>query len=184
MEQFAANGASPAEVLKDLAADAQAVQWQEKLDEMRRKIERLGPINLAAIEQFNEQSERKKYLDAQNADLTSALDTLEQAIRKIDRETRSRFQETFDNINQGLKRIFPRLFGGGHAYLSLEGEEILSAGVTVMARPPGKRNSHIHLLSGGEKALTAVALIFSIFELNPAPFCLWMKWTRPWMRPM
>jgi chromosome segregation protein len=172
MESFTANGAELDTVLTEMPADADAQRWQENLDEVRRKIERLGPINLAAIEQFNEQSERKKYLDAQNADLTSALDTLEQAIRKIDRETRSRFQETFENINQGLKRIFPRLFGGGHAYLSLEGEDILAAGVTVMARPPGKRNSHIHLLSGGEKALTAVALIFSIFELNPAPFCL------------
>lgn len=172
MEAFAANGASLDEVRSGLPPGAEAALWQESLDDVRRKIERLGPINLAAIEQFNEQSERKKYLDAQNDDLSAALDTLEQAIRKIDRETRARFQETFDNVNQGLKRIFPRLFGGGHAYLSLEGEDILAAGVTVMARPPGKRNSHIHLLSGGEKALTAVALIFSIFELNPAPFCL------------
>lgn len=172
VEAFAANGAVPEDVLRDMPAEAEAGRWQELLEEVRRKIDRLGPINLAAIDQFNEQSERKKYLDTQNDDLTAALDTLEQAIRKIDRETRSRFQETFDNINDGLKRIFPRLFGGGHAYLSLEGEDILSAGVTVMARPPGKRNSHIHLLSGGEKALTAVALIFSIFELNPAPFCL------------
>ncbi len=172
LENFASIGGSLEVVLREMPPDAEAGRWQETLDEVRRKIDRLGPINLAAIEQFNEQSERKKYLDAQNDDLTAALDTLEQAIRKIDRETRSRFQETFENINQGLKRIFPRLFGGGHAYLSLEGDDILSAGVTVMARPPGKRNSHIHLLSGGEKALTAVALIFSIFELNPAPFCL------------
>jgi len=172
VEDFAANGAVLETVLQEMPADAEQGRWQESLEDVRRKIERLGPINLAAIEQFNEQSERKRYLDAQNDDLMSALETLEQAIRKIDRESRSRFQETFDNVNQGLKRIFPRLFGGGHAYLSLEGEEILSAGVTVMARPPGKRNSHIHLLSGGEKALTAVALIFAIFELNPAPFCL------------
>ncbi len=172
LEGFAATGADLAVVRQEMAADAECGRWQQDLDEARRKIERLGPINLAAIEQYTEQAERKKYLDAQNDDLTSALETLEQAIRKIDRETRSRFQETFENINHGLKRIFPRLFGGGHAYLSLEGEDVLSAGVTVMARPPGKRNSHIHLLSGGEKALTAVALIFSIFELNPAPFCL------------
>jgi chromosome segregation protein len=172
LEQFAATGAVLDEVTATLAPDADAQRWTESLEEARRKIERLGPINLAAIDQFSEQSERKKYLDAQDLDLTTALDTLEQAIRKIDRETRSRFQETFENINQGLKRIFPRLFGGGHAYLSLEGDDTLAAGVTVMARPPGKRNSHIHLLSGGEKALTAVALIFSIFELNPAPFCL------------
>jgi chromosome segregation protein len=172
LEAFAATGSDIHAVTIELPADADPAEWQASLEKARRSIERLGPINLAAIEQFDEQSERKKYLDAQNEDLIAALDTLEQAIRKIDRETRSRFQETFDNINQGLKRIFPRLFGGGHAYLSLEGEDILSAGVTVMARPPGKRNSHIHLLSGGEKALTAVALIFSIFELNPAPFCL------------
>jgi chromosome segregation protein len=172
MEQFAATGAQLEAVMREMPAEAEPGRWQEALEEVRRKIERLGPINLAAIEQFNEQSERKKYLDAQNDDLTAALDTLEQAIRRIDRETRSRFQETFDQINQGLKRIFPRLFGGGHAYLTLEGDDVLSAGVTVMAQPPGKRNSHIHLLSGGEKALTAVALIFSIFELNPAPFCL------------
>lgn len=172
IDSMAANGADLEAVLREMPADAEVGKWQESLDEVRRKIDRLGPINLAAIEQFSEQSERKKYLDAQNEDLAAALDTLEQAIRKIDRETRSRFQETFDNVNQGLKRIFPRLFGGGHAYLSLEGDDVLAAGVTVMARPPGKRNSHIHLLSGGEKALTAVALIFSIFELNPAPFCL------------
>ena len=152
--------------------DANPEQWDQRLTQTRTSIERLGPINLAAIDEFSEQSERKTYLDSQHADLSSALETLSHAIRRIDRESRTRFQETFDNINSGLKRLFPRLFGGGHAYLTLEGEDLLVAGVTVMARPPGKRNSHIHLLSGGEKALTAVALIFSIFELNPAPFCL------------
>jgi chromosome segregation protein len=104
--------------------------------------------------------------------LTSALDTLDQAMRRIDKETRTRFEETFEKVNSGLKEKFPRLFGGGHAYLELVGEDILSAGVAIMARPPGKKNSTIHLLSGGEKALTAVALVFSIFDLNPAPFCL------------
>ncbi len=172
MEDFAATGADVSVVRQEIPVDAECGRWQQDLDDVRRRIDRLGPINLAAIEQYTEQAERKTYLDAQNDDLTAALETLEQAIRKIDRETRSRFQETFDCINQGLKRIFPRLFGGGHAYLSLEGDDILASGVTVMARPPGKRNSNIHLLSGGEKALTAVALIFSIFELNPAPFCL------------
>jgi chromosome segregation protein len=172
-ERFVATGANLEEVLAQLPAQApDADQWDQRLAQVRSSIERLGPINLAAIDEFSEQSERKTYLDAQHADLSSALETLEHAIRRIDRETRTRFQETFDNINAGLKRIFPRLFGGGHAYLTLEGEEVLSSGVTVMARPPGKRNSHIHLLSGGEKALTAVALIFSIFELNPAPFCI------------
>jgi len=146
--------------------------WDEKLEKIRRSIERLGPINLAAIDEFKEQSERKEYLDAQLEDLHNALETLESAIRKIDLETRSRFRDTFIKVDEGFKRLFPKLFGGGHAYMELTGDDLLSAGVTVMARPPGKRNSTIHLLSGGEKALTAVALVFAIFELNPAPFCL------------
>jgi len=171
-ERFTATGFVLAEVMAAIPADADPEAWDQRLSQTRASVERLGPINLAAIEEFSEQSERKTYLDSQHADLSSALETLEHAIRRIDRESRTRFQETFDNINNGLKRLFPRLFGGGHAYLTLDGEDLLSAGVTVMARPPGKRNSHIHLLSGGEKALTAVALIFSIFELNPAPFCL------------
>ncbi len=111
-------------------------------------------------------------MDTQFTDLSDALETLEKAIRKIDRETRTRFKETFDQANAGLGRLFPRLFGGGHAFLALDGDDLLNSGVTVMARPPGKRISTIHLMSGGEKALTAVALVFSIFELNPAPFCL------------
>ncbi len=171
-ERFGATGLEIEAIAGGLSPEANAEEWEQKLARIRASIERLGPINLAAIDEFSEQAERKTYLDAQYADLSAALDTLEQAIRKIDRETRSRFQETFDRINSGMQRIFPRLFGGGHAYLTLDGDDLLSAGVTVMARPPGKRNSHIHLLSGGEKALTAVALIFSIFELNPAPFCL------------
>jgi chromosome segregation protein len=125
-----------------------------------------------AIEEYEEQSERKGYLDKQYEDLVQALTTLEDAIRKIDRETRTRFKETFDKVNTGFQSLFPRLFGGGHAYLELIGDEILDSGVRVMARPPGKRNSTIHLLSGGEKALTAVSLLFALFELNPAPFCL------------
>lgn len=171
-ERFAATAAVLDEVRAQLPEQPDPEQWDQQLSQVRASIERLGPINLAAIDEYSEQSERKTYLDAQHADLSAALETLEHAIRRIDRETRTRFQETFDNINAGLKRIFPRLFGGGHAYLTLEGDEVLNSGVTVMARPPGKRNSHIHLLSGGEKALTAVALIFSIFELNPAPFCI------------
>jgi chromosome segregation protein len=171
-ERFAATGIPMEELDGQIPENADAAEWDQRLQAIRVSVERLGPINLAAISEFSEQSERKTYLDAQYADLSAALETLEHAIRRIDRETRTRFQETFDNINTGLKRLFPRLFGGGHAYLSLDGDDLLSAGVTVMARPPGKRNSHIHLLSGGEKALTAVALIFSIFELNPAPFCL------------
>lgn len=172
VERFSVTGISMQELEGKLPDNADAGEWDQQLQKVHASIERLGPINLAAISEFSEQSERKTYLHAQHADLSAALETLEHAIRRIDRETRTRFQETFDNINSGLKRLFPRLFGGGHAYLSLDGDDLLSAGVTVMARPPGKRNSHIHLLSGGEKALTAVALIFSIFELNPAPFCL------------
>jgi len=159
-------------LLEEMSPEATATAWDEKLDKVRRRIERLGPINLAAIDEFKEQSERKEYLDAQLEDLTNALSTLENAIRKIDRETRSRFRETYEKVDTGFKRLFPQLFGGGHAYLELTGDDLLTAGVTVMARPPGKRNSTIHLLSGGEKALTAVALVFAIFELNPAPFCL------------
>ena len=172
LEQFDADNYDRAALIAGLDADASVELWEEKLAKCTRRIERLGPINLAAIDEFREQSERKEYLDAQFADLTSALETLEGAIRKIDRETRSRFKETFAAIDTGFKRLFPRLFGGGHAYLELTGDDLLNAGVTVMAQPPGKRNSTIHLLSGGEKALTAVALVFAIFELNPAPFCM------------
>jgi len=160
------------ELLEGLDEEADPDSWDEKLEKIRRRIDRLGPINLAAIDEFKEQSERKEYLDSQLADLNDALATLEGAIHKIDRETRTRFRETFANVDTGFKRLFPKLFGGGHAYLELTGDDLLTAGVTVMARPPGKRNSTIHLLSGGEKALTAVALVFAIFELNPAPFCL------------
>ncbi|HZF17456.1 MAG TPA: chromosome segregation protein SMC [Steroidobacteraceae bacterium] len=171
-EQFAATGSELAAISAALPPEAGVAQWEQTLAETRERIEKLGQVNLAAIDEFREQSERKEYLDRQFADLTEALDTLDAAIKKIDRETRSRFQDTFDRVNAGLKEKFPRLFGGGHAYLEMTGEDVLSAGVAVMARPPGKRNSTISQLSGGEKALTAVALVFSIFELNPAPFCL------------
>ena len=160
------------QVLEAMAQEAEVGAWAEKLAETEQRILRLGEINMAAISEFAEQSERKQYLDAQLADLTEALNILEAAIKKIDRETRTRFKETFDKVNSGLQTGFPKLFGGGHAYLELTGEELLDAGVAIMARPPGKRNSSIHLLSGGEKALTAVALVFAIFELNPAPFCM------------
>jgi chromosome segregation protein len=159
-------------LLETLDNQASEQVWQENLDQLAQKIQRLGPINLAAIDEFAEQSERKNYLDAQFNDLSEALNTLEDAIRKIDKETRARFKDTFDRVSHGLQNLFPRLFGGGQAYLELSGEDLLSTGVTVMARPPGKRISSIHLLSGGEKALTAVALVFAIFELNPAPFCM------------
>ena len=172
VEQFAATQFDLEQVTTALAEDATVLAWDQQLVEVTERIERLGAVNLASIDELKEQSERKEYLDRQFADLSDALNTLEQAIRKIDRETRARFQDTFDRINSGLKDKFPRLFGGGAAYLELVGDDLLSAGVAVMARPPGKRNSTIHQLSGGEKALTAVALVFSIFELNPAPFCL------------
>jgi chromosome segregation protein len=170
-EQLAATQFDPA-LLAQIDPAATVESWEAQLEDTKGKIERLGQVNLAAIGEFKEQSERKEYLDRQCKDLTDALETLESAMRKIDRETRTRFQDTFDRVNAGLKEKFPRLFGGGHAYLELAGEESESAGVSVMARPPGKRNSTISQLSGGEKALTAVALVFSIFDLNPAPFCL------------
>jgi chromosome segregation protein len=172
LEQFQATQFDLAAVYQEMPPEADLPAWEQSLTELSQKIERLGQVNLAAIDEFKEQSERKEYLDRQFKDLTDALETLEAAIRKIDRETRARFQDTFDRVNAGLKERFPRLFGGGHAYLELAGEDILNAGVSIMARPPGKRNSTINQLSGGEKALTAVALVFSIFELNPAPFCL------------
>jgi chromosome segregation protein len=171
-EQLAATSFEFEALLAQMPEGAAVESWEAQLEETRARIERLGQVNLAAIGEFKEQSERKEYLDRQCKDLTDALETLESAMRKIDRETRTRFQETFDRVNAGLKEKFPRLFGGGHAYLELTGEESAVAGVSVMARPPGKRNSTISQLSGGEKALTAVALVFAIFDLNPAPFCL------------
>jgi chromosome segregation protein len=171
-EQFAATRFDLAEILAGLAADAAVMTWEESLNSARVDLEKLGQVNLAAIDELKESSERKEYLDRQFADVSAALATLEEAMRKIDKETRSRFEDTFNRINAGLQDKFPKLFGGGHAYLELVGEDPLEAGVAVMARPPGKRNSSIHQLSGGEKALTAVALVFSIFDLNPAPFCL------------
>ena len=159
-------------VLENLPEEANEQEWAREMDMIGQRISRLGQINLAAIDEYQQQSERKNYLDSQNADLEDALNTLENAIRKIDRETRARFKEYFDRINRGLQELFPKVFGGGHAYLELTGDDLLDTGVTIMARPPGKRNSTIHLLSGGEKALTALSLVFSIFQLNPAPFCL------------
>ncbi|WP_369959433.1 chromosome segregation protein SMC [Pseudomonas benzenivorans] len=159
-------------VLASLPMEASEQAWEEELERLAGRIQRLGPINLAAIDEYQQQSERKRYLDAQDADLVEALDTLENVIRKIDKETRNRFKETFDQINSGLQTLFPKVFGGGNAYLELTGEDLLDTGVTIMARPPGKKNSTIHLLSGGEKALTALALVFAIFQLNPAPFCM------------
>ncbi len=160
------------ELLGALPAEATPAMWEEALERIGKRVSRLGAINLAAIDEYEQQKERKEYLDTQNADLEEALETLETAIRKIDKETRERFKETFEKVNNGLKALFPKVFGGGSAYLELTGEDLLDTGVAIMARPPGKKNSTIHLLSGGEKALTAVALVFSIFQLNPAPFCM------------
>jgi chromosome segregation protein len=160
------------EVIAGIPEDAAIARWQQILVELEAKIRRLEPVNLAAIQEYGEQAQRKEYLDAQHLDLSTALETLEDAIRKIDRETRGRFKDTFDRVNTGIQELYPRLFGGGHAYLELTGEDLLDTGVAIMARPPGKRVSNISLLSGGEKALTAVALVFAIFRLNPAPFCL------------
>ena len=171
-EQLAELEMNVQEVLASMSEEADEAAWTEQLETITRRITRLGAVNLMAIEEYEEQSERKGYLDKQHADLSEALATLEGVMGKIDRETRTRFKETFDQINDGFQRFFPKLFGGGHAYLELTGEDLLDAGVAVMARPPGKRNSTINLLSGGEKALTAVAMLFAIFELNPAPFCL------------
>jgi chromosome segregation protein len=145
---------------------------QGEIDRIQREIAALGAVNLAALDELASSRERKTFLDAQNADLNEAMTTLEDAIRKIDVETRELLRQTFDQVNEHFGRMFPSLFGGGSARLMMTGDEILDAGVQVMAQPPGKRNSTIHLLSGGEKALTAIALVFAIFQLNPAPFCL------------
>ncbi len=160
------------DVISAMPEGANEREWQRSLESISTRIVRLGPINLAAIDEYNLQSERKNYLDTQNEDLVTALNTLESAIRKIDKETRDRFRETFEKVNTGLKELFPRVFGGGSAYLEMTGDDLLDTGISIMARPPGKKNATIHLLSGGEKALTAIALVFSIFQLNPAPFCI------------
>ncbi len=171
-DQLRETGFEVEPVRAELSPEANETEWAERLEQITARIERLGPINLVAIEEFEEANTRKTYLDKQNEDLSQALSTLEEAIRKIDRETRTRFKETFDQVNENFQAFFPQLFGGGSAHLELTDSDLLETGVSVMARPPGKRNSTIHLLSGGEKALTAVSLVFAIFQLNPAPFCL------------
>jgi chromosome segregation protein len=171
-KQLQESGHVVADVLETMPEEAAEDEWGRRLERVGNRIARLGPINLAAVDEYSQQSERKNYLDAQNEDLETALETLQSAIRKIDKETRNRFQETFDQVNSGLQDLFPRVFGGGTACLEMTGDDLLDTGITIMARPPGKKNSTIHLLSGGEKALTAIALVFSIFRLNPAPFCM------------
>jgi len=145
---------------------------QGEIDRLQREIAALGAVNLAALEELGTARERKQFLDAQSKDLNEAMTTLEDAIRTIDAETRELLSGTFNSVNEHFGRMFPELFGGGNARLVITGEEILDSGVQVMAQPPGKKNQTIHLLSGGEKALTAIALVFAIFQLNPAPFCL------------
>ena len=159
-------------VQAELPEHAQEKGWQARLLDTTGQINQLGAINLAAIDEYQSQLERQGYMSKQMADLEQALETLESAIRKIDRETRAKFKTTYDAINEGLETLFPKVFGGGSASLALTDDDLLQAGVTIMARPPGKKNSTIHLLSGGEKALTALSLVFAIFQLNPAPFCM------------
>ena len=159
--------------LDEQSAEWRRVGWlQSEVQRLARAVDALGPVNLAALDELTAARERKDFLDAQHADLMLAIETLEDAIRKIDRESRQLLQETFNIVNGHFGELFPRLFGGGEAKLTITGEDLLDAGVQVMAQPPGKRNSTIHLLSGGEKALTATALVFALFRLNPAPFCL------------
>ena len=171
-EAVVAGGFVLDDVINTLPEAADIREWEQAVTQIDGRMRRLEPVNLAAIHEYGEASQRSEYLDAQHVDLTTALETLEEAIRKIDRETRGRFKDTFDRVNAGVQQLYPRLFGGGHAYLELTGEDLLDTGVAIMARPPGKRVSNISLLSGGEKAMTAVALVFAIFQLNPAPFCL------------
>jgi chromosome segregation protein len=170
--QVQAQGGDVEALATELPEDADVERWSADIERLGVRITRLEPVNLAAISEYEEEAKRKEYLDAQHADLVEALETLESAIAKIDRKTRTRFKDTFEAVNKGMQELFPRLFGGGHGYLEMTGEDLLSTGISIMARPPGKRVSSIHLLSGGEKALTAVSFVFSIFRLNPAPFCL------------
>ena len=165
-------GANLEALLEELPDTAETSHYQEELERLEERIRRLEPVNLAAIDEHASESERKEYLDRQHADLEEALDTLEKAINRIDKDSRTRFRETFEKVNNNMEVLFPRLFGGGHGHLEMVGDDWLSAGVAIMARPPGKRIARIHLMSGGEKALTAVAFVFAIFNLNPAPFCL------------
>jgi chromosome segregation protein len=172
LEQLEDSKQSLKSILETLPDEADETKWQSELESTQGSLSRLGAVNLAAVEEYEIQSERKLHLDTQYNDLTDALETLQSAIRKIDKETRTRFSTTFEQVNQDLKALFPKVFGGGSAYLALTDDDLLETGVTIMARPPGKKNSTIHLLSGGEKALTALSLVFAIFRLNPAPFCL------------
>lgn len=171
-EQLEAVGADLESLSTRLAPELKPAWLQAEVTRINAAIQALGPVNMAALDELGEARERKQFLDAQSEDLRTAIETLEGAIRTIDEETRELLQSTFDEVNRHFGELFPRLFGGGQARLIMTGDEILDAGVQVMAQPPGKKNSTIHLLSGGEKALTATALVFAMFQLNPAPFCL------------
>jgi chromosome segregation protein len=171
-QQLQEAGADEAALAEKLNGDMKPSYLQGEVTRLTNAIAALGAVNLAALDELAQASERKNFLDAQHADLTEAINTLQDAIHKIDRETRDMLQDTFDKVNKHFGELFPILFGGGNAKLIMTGEEILDSGVQVMAQPPGKKNATIHLLSGGEKALTATALVFAMFQLNPAPFCL------------
>ncbi|MBN8441734.1 MAG: chromosome segregation protein SMC [Thauera sp.] len=171
-ERLAEAEADEAELAPLLSADLKETTLQREVARLAREIAELGAVNLAALDELRTATERKGYLDAQTADLLQAIETLEDAIRRIDRETREQLQETYNTVNRQFGTLFPQLFGGGRAELVLTGDEILDAGIQIVAQPPGKKNTSIHLLSGGEKALTAIALVFSMFQLNPAPFCM------------
>jgi chromosome segregation protein len=171
-QQLVEAGAREEELAASLEKGTRPGALQTEIGRLNEEVTALGAVNLAALEELQAARERKDYLDAQSRDLTEAMATLEDAIRRIDRETRERLQQTFDEVNRHFSELFPALFGGGNAHLILTGDEILDAGIQVTAQPPGKKNTSIQLLSGGEKALTALALVFSLFQLNPAPFCL------------
>ncbi len=171
-QQLTDNGANFEELAEAVEKKTRSTAYQAEINRLNAEITALGAVNLAALAELEQASVRKEFLDAQSQDLKEAVETLENAIRRIDRETRDMLQATFDTVNKNFMELFPSLFGGGNAYLKLTGEEILDSGVQVFAQPPGKKNSSIQLLSGGEKALTALSLVFSLFRLNPAPFCL------------
>jgi chromosome segregation protein len=175
-EQFAQQlqeaGVTREEMAEQIEKRVRSSGMQTEINRLTEEIAALGPVNLAALSELESARERKGFLDAQATDLAQAVETLEAAIKRIDRETRELLQETFDVVSRNFSEMFPALFGGGQASLKLTGEEILDAGLQVFAQPPGKKNQSIQLLSGGEKALTAISLVFSLFKLNPAPFCL------------
>lgn len=172
LEQVEQSGHTLQALLQDMPEQANVIAWQEHLDRVDSRIQRLGAINLAAIDEYNTSLERKTYLESQGHDLNEALNTLEEAIRKIDCETRAKLRDTFEQVNIHFGALFGRVFGGGKAALEFTSEEVLSAGIIIHAQPPGKSNALLHLLSGGEKALTAISLVFALFQLNPAPFCV------------